>query len=134
VRALGLAVRVMGMRAALVKSKVSPTLFGKTFRASRADELARWEARIASMPGADVARATKAWATRGDLLDRVGAIRAPTLLLTGDEDVPHPREHADEIHARVAGARVETIARGGHTLPLERSEEVARAIRAFTAA
>ncbi len=129
-RGLGIAARTLGMRAALVK-KIAETLFGPTFRRDEPARLAEWTARIAAMPGRDVAYATRAWATRALLLDRIAAIRAPTLLLVGNDDAPHPRAHSDEIAALIHGARVETIAGSGHTAPLERPDETIAHLEAF---
>lgn len=129
-RALGLAARAVGMRPAIVQ-KVVESLFGETFRREQPQRVAEWAARLASMNGRDVSRITRAWATRAKLLDRIGAIRAPTLVLAGDEDTSCPRPHADEIAERVRGARVEAIARCGHTLPLEQPDAVSERIEAF---
>ena len=129
-RALGLAARVVGMRAPIVR-KTTEVLFGPTFRDTEPQQLEEWSRRIGAMDGRQVSYATRAWSTRAKLADRVAAVRVPTLLLVGDEDAPCPRPHSDVIASLVPGARVETIARSGHTLPLEQAAETSARIEAF---
>jgi len=128
--ALGAAARVLGMRAGMVR-KITPVLFGPSFHAEERALVAEWERRIGAMVGRDVAYATRAWSSRPSLVERVGAIRAPVLLLVGEDDSPCPPLHSEEIAALVAGARVVRVPRAGHTLPLERPEETAAELRAF---
>jgi 3-oxoadipate enol-lactonase/4-carboxymuconolactone decarboxylase len=67
------------------------------------------------------------------LLDRLPAITAPTLVLTGAQDVATPYEgHAERIVATVPGARYLEIA-GAHLPSLEAPASFAAAIRDFLA-
>jgi 3-oxoadipate enol-lactonase len=67
----------------------------------------------------------------------VESIRAPVLLVTGDEDGVAPpqavRSLAEKLHA-ARGVRVEVLARCGHWTPIERPDECQRALRDFFAA
>ena len=67
----------------------------------------------------------------------VESIRAPVLLVTGDEDGVAPpqavRSLAEKLHA-ARSVRVEVLARCGHWTPIERPEECQRALRDFFAA
>jgi 3-oxoadipate enol-lactonase len=58
-----------------------------------------------------------------DLADRVGEIRAPTLVVVGDEDVPDMHAIADRLVREISGARRATIADTAHVPSLERPRE-----------
>jgi pimeloyl-ACP methyl ester carboxylesterase len=66
---------------------------------------------------------------RTDLTDRLGSIRAPTLLLWSDSDPISPRAIARFLAERIAGARVATVTGGTHAFASERPDEVASVIR-----
>lgn len=70
---------------------------------------------------------------RTDLTDRLGAVRAPTLLLWSDADPVSPLAVSDLLLSRIPNARREIVAGGSHAFAEERADEVAAAIRAFLA-
>jgi 3-oxoadipate enol-lactonase len=59
-----------------------------------------------------------------DLDPRLGEIRAPTLVIAGDQDPATPPEHAERIAAAIDGARVEVVSPGRHLASVERADEV----------
>jgi pimeloyl-ACP methyl ester carboxylesterase len=70
---------------------------------------------------------------RTDLTGRLGAIRAPTLLLWSDVDPVSPLAVGEFLKARIPGARLRTVAGGSHAFASERAEEVAPLVRAHLA-
>jgi pimeloyl-ACP methyl ester carboxylesterase len=95
--------------------------------------VARFEARTASVPASSTLAdwiATNAF----DRLGALGALRAPMVALAGDRDALTPPRYAQHFADQVPGARVQTVAGGGHMLPVERPEAVVAALRAFSAA
>ena len=54
---------------------------------------------------------------------RLGEIKAPTLVLVGDADVPDFREIADKLEAELPDARKMVLEDTAHTIPLERPDE-----------
>jgi pimeloyl-ACP methyl ester carboxylesterase len=64
---------------------------------------------------------------------RLADVRAPTLVLTGDEDVPDIHEIADKLAAEIPGAERATIADAAHLPNLERPREFDRIVLAFLA-
>ena len=56
---------------------------------------------------------------RMDLLDRLGEIRAPTLVVAAAQDPATPPEHGERIAACVPGARFELIADAAHLAAVE---------------
>jgi proline-specific peptidase len=67
------------------------------------------------------------------VMDRLGEIRVPTLVLAGRHDFQFPPEHQEALAAGIPGARLVIIERAGHNAPEERSAEVIRAVRDFMA-
>ena len=59
-----------------------------------------------------------------------GKIASPVLVVYGDDDWSLPEERRRTV-AAIPGARVETVADGGHFLPLDRPERLAELITGF---
>jgi pimeloyl-ACP methyl ester carboxylesterase len=62
---------------------------------------------------------------------RLGEIRVPTLVVTGDEDVRDIHEIADKLAAGIPDAQRATIAGSGHLPSLERPDEFDGVVLAF---
>lgn len=63
-----------------------------------------------------------------------GRVRAPTLLVWGDEDRLVPMTHARRLARAIAGARLEVVPASGHMPFIERPDEFLRVVRPFLAA
>lgn len=61
------------------------------------------------------------------------SIRCPALLVAGDEDPVAPVQGARALASRMGNARVESLPRCGHWLPVERPAECQRLMRDFLA-
>jgi len=105
----------------------------------------RWRAHVAPPDGgADVeweiesARASEAAARllwplgNSGVARRAGLITSPTLLLRGDDDRVVSAALASKWAATIKGARVQGVAGAGHLADLDRPEEAAAAVLAFT--
>jgi proline iminopeptidase len=68
------------------------------------------------------------------VMDRLGEIKVPTLVMAGRDDFQFPPEHQAALAAGIANVRLEIIERAGHNAPTERSAEVIQAVRDFMAA
>lgn len=68
-----------------------------------------------------------------DALDRVHAVRCPTLILAGDADVVMPARHARQLAARIPGARLEIVHGLGHAFPEQDPEGFETLVAAFLA-
>jgi pimeloyl-ACP methyl ester carboxylesterase len=66
-----------------------------------------------------------------DLRPELGAITAPTLVITGDEDFICGPVCADEIAAGIAGARKVIVGDSGHMIFVEQPEEFEREVAEF---
>jgi proline iminopeptidase len=65
------------------------------------------------------------------VMDRLGEIRAPTLVMAGREDFIFPPESQQELAAGIPDARLVIIDRAGHNPHDEQTAEVLRAVRDF---
>jgi pimeloyl-ACP methyl ester carboxylesterase len=110
-----------------IAARIARAVFGASFRAEAPAEVAAWQETIASRDPKDAAHALRAWSLRPDLLPRLGALRVPAVVIVGDEDEPNPPAEGERVAAAL-GAPVVRIARAGHTMPLERPDEVQAAI------
>lgn len=66
-----------------------------------------------------------------DVMDRLGEIAAPTLVITGVDDQMTPVKYAHFLTESIPGAEQVILDGAGHMVMLERAKAVARAIREF---
>ena len=66
-----------------------------------------------------------------DVMDRIGQVRLPTLVIVGEDDELTPPKYAEFLARTIQGARLARIPRAGHYVSLEQPDEVNRAIRSF---
>jgi 3-oxoadipate enol-lactonase len=64
-------------------------------------------------------------------LHRLKEIRAPTLILVGDADIPDVHAHAGAIEAGIPGSKRVVITDAGHLMYLEKPEEFSRLVITF---
>jgi pimeloyl-ACP methyl ester carboxylesterase len=80
--------------------------------------------------GADAfARQQRAIMSRADSRPRLAAIRCPTVVVCGREDMLLPLEVHEEMAHGIPGAKLRVIEACGHLAPLERPADVAAALR-----
>jgi proline-specific peptidase len=65
------------------------------------------------------------------VMDRLGEITVPTLVMAGRDDFLFPPEHQLELAAGIPDARLRIIERAGHSAHLEQPAEVMEAVRDF---
>ena len=72
---------------------------------------------------------------RFDVLDRLGSITAPTLVIVGEQDLLTPPWVAREVAGGIPGARFETVTGDGssHVVPLERPDDFNQLVMNFLA-
>lgn len=107
----------------------APTLLG-----AGASDAIRGEV-IETMAGIDPAAyrhgAAAVWLA--DQRDRAAAVRAPTLVLVGDEDRVTPPALSEELAALIPGSRIEVIAGAGHLANIEQPEAFNASVDRFLA-
>ncbi len=68
---------------------------------------------------------------RFDVRERLGEIKVPVLVVSGQDDLLTPPKYAEYLAAKITGARRAHILDAGHLLPLEKPLELNQALRAF---
>jgi proline iminopeptidase len=68
------------------------------------------------------------------VMDRLGEIAVPTLVMAGRDDFVFPPEHQAELVAGIPNARLRIIERAGHNPHEERTAEVMEGVRDFLTA
>ena len=66
-----------------------------------------------------------------DVMDRIGQVRLPVLVIVGEDDELTPPKYAEFLARAIPGARLARIPRAGHYVSLEQPDEVNHAIRSF---
>lgn len=117
----------------VTRSKVAPIMLGKTILGDKARraEVAKYTDLMARRR--DIWRAVNGVIDRGGVHHELAQIKAPTLVIVGDEDVATPRPKAERIVGAIAGAKLVTIPRAGHSSPVEEPDAVTAAIEEFLA-
>jgi 3-oxoadipate enol-lactonase len=69
-----------------------------------------------------------------DQRDRAAEIRAPALVICGEQDTVTPPALSDELAALISGARMEVIADAGHLTNLEKPDEFNALVEEFVRA
>lgn len=62
---------------------------------------------------------------------RLHEIKVPTLILTGEFDIPDVQAHAGAINAGIPGSGRVVVPKAGHLIPLEQPEHFNRLVKDF---
>jgi 3-oxoadipate enol-lactonase len=125
--------RIASARAQGMQAHVEATLarwFTAPYRQSHPEVMARIGTLIAATPVAGFAGWGAAICTL-DLTEKLGAIKAPTLVVVGAEDTGTPPVASQAIAAAIPGARLEIIPQASHQLVIEQAETFHRLLLDF---
>ena len=132
IRTLARLIQVTGQPRLLAR-EASRAAFSVGFRESNSALVARWESTVRAMSNPGLIHALRAVAGRQSLLERLGEIQVPTVVVTGGADrVVKPR-WSREMHRRLRRSRLITYPGVGHAVPTERPTEVAALLRGLRA-
>ncbi len=129
-----LAARVLAEGATAAVEAFLPKLLGSTSQRTRPELVSLVQQRILAAPREAIAAALHGLAAREDSRALLGAIRVPTLVLVGEEDLLTPPSEAETLAAGIPNARLERIPNAGHLANLENPQAVNAALRSFLAA
>lgn len=129
-RALGLMGRVFG-NGAWLRRQAMKELFGATFRARSPEVVARWSAKLAAMDRQSGWLGLRAVVGREDLSAALAQVKAPTLVVVGDEDTATPPACSRHLAELIPGARLEVLPQVGHLSTIEAPELTAKLIARF---
>ena len=66
-----------------------------------------------------------------DVVDRLGEVHVPTLVLRGTEDKLIPMQNSETLASQIPGAALQTIDGAGHLMMLEQPHRVAALLNVF---
>jgi pimeloyl-ACP methyl ester carboxylesterase len=108
-----------------------PRLLGKTTFETRPDLVDGALRMMRQMSPEGIAQVQRGMAERPDSIDTLKTINAPTLLVTGDEDILTGIHEAELMRQHIAGSQLRVIPKAGHYSPWEQPAEAATLIRQF---
>lgn len=109
----------------------SPAVLGDP---ARRDEISQWQERIMANDRAALVRFGQAIFARDSVLDQLGTIQVPTLVVVGQDDKPQPVFRARQIADGIPGAELTIIPDAGHLSTVDNPEAVNEALVRFFAA
>jgi 3-oxoadipate enol-lactonase len=124
-------------RAGLVSPLVGPIakiMFGATTLRERPHLVDELRATVERHDRRQIPHALRAVFRRGSILDQLGAIACPSLILVGAEDRATPPGKSLRLAAAIPGARLEVLPRAGHLAALEDPEAVTARLLPFLVA
>lgn len=127
--AMGLGVRLLGWRP--FRSKVLKLMFGPTTFRRNPALVDAWAARMVELDRPSMLRCLGALSRRDRIVERLGKIEAPALVLVGAEDRSLPVPCSRQIDAALPDSRLEIIPEAGHLVALERPDAVTRSMLEF---
>jgi pimeloyl-ACP methyl ester carboxylesterase len=110
-----------------------PILFGERYRSTQEEAMEFHVDRIKSMKIEAAVEGLRSFIGRDSVLDRLGEIKVPVLVIHGEEDVAQPMAEAEKVVERIPGAELVRIPGAGHTTPLEAPDAVNDALSSFLA-
>jgi pimeloyl-ACP methyl ester carboxylesterase len=116
-----------------IEPKVLDIMLGRTSRQRDPKLVDEVRAIVATHKKAQLSRAIRAVNGRGTILDRLGAIACPTLVVVGDEDQATPVEKSERLASAIPGARLEIVPELGHLSALEDPAAILGKIEPFLA-
>ena len=121
-----------GMSDEVIASSV-PIMFGERYANEHTDGIAVYYDRLRTMNVDGAIEALGAIIGRDSVLDRLGAIRVPVLVIHGEQDAAIPMSEAEAIANGITGAELVRIPNAGHSTPLEAPDAVNVALAEFFA-
>lgn len=128
-RAMGAGARLFGMRP--LASSIARLMFGRTTRTRNPELVREWKRGLDDLHVPSLLHMLDAIVERDSLLSRLSEIRAPTLIVVGEEDRSLPPAVSRRMKERMAQARLELIPQAGHLCALEQPEKLNQVIMTF---
>ena len=126
-----LAARVLEEGAGTAAEAFVPKLVGETTKRDNPGLVSELRERILATSPLGIAQALAGLGGRADSRETMAAIRVPTLVVVGEEDVLTPPSEAETMAAAIAGSRLEVIPAAGHLSNLENPGAYIEALAGF---
>jgi pimeloyl-ACP methyl ester carboxylesterase/ubiquinone/menaquinone biosynthesis C-methylase UbiE len=116
-----------------VIDKTMAIMFGPEFLSDpeRRDEVALWRERILAGDVTALVRFGRGIFARDSVVDHLGEISVPTLVMVGEHDEPQPLGRAQVIAGGIPGAGLFVIPRAGHLSTIDNPGDVTSALSTF---
>lgn len=116
-----------------VIGRVMPILFNEVFLEDpkRQDEVKKWRGIITGHNVKAVTAFGKAIFARDSVVNQLGNIKAPSVVIVGKHDAATPSAYAQTMADRIHDTRMRVIPDSGHSSPVEKPRAVAEAMRTF---
>jgi pimeloyl-ACP methyl ester carboxylesterase len=123
-------VKLAGVKS--VSSKVMPIMFGKDFLKDphREEERAHWRKELEANEKS-ITKAVEAVIKRKSVYHEIPAIKCPTLIIVGDQDVATVPDKAIRIHNQIMGSSLKFIEGAGHSSCIEEPLHINAAMDEF---
>ena len=131
-KSLALTIRFSGARKWMLKL-AAEAFFSKTFRQKDPARVAEWCRDVRSMKKRALGQALQAVSRRPSVMERLGTLQIPALVVCGTKDAIADPAHAKAAAERMPKGNAILIPGAGHALPCEMPRELAAAIVAFLA-
>jgi 3-oxoadipate enol-lactonase len=117
----------------LVSRRTMQIMFGQSFLndPARRELREQWHGYLVANNQTGIARALRGVIEREGVYEKLGKIKAPTLVIVGEQDVATVPAKAERICKAIPGAKLVRIPNAGHTSTVEEPEAVSRAIELF---
>ncbi len=113
---------------------IIPLFFSPVTMKHNPEMVNRFKERLASIPSERISGLVgigRGIFGRASVLDRLGEIQVPTLVIVGADDLSRPPHEAQQMAEAIPNARLEVIAEAGHISNLEQPERVTELIETF---
>lgn len=124
-------VNLVGWRPVI--GRVMPILFYETFLkdSQRQAEVKKWRSIISGHDTKAITAFADAIFSRDSVVDQLGKIQTPTVVIVGKHDAATPTSYAQTMADRIHDCRMRVIPDAGHSSPVEKPRAVAEAMRVF---
>jgi pimeloyl-ACP methyl ester carboxylesterase len=119
----------------LVLGSLFRSVFGRRFLRdrARAEDREFWRGQMLANDIDSMSACIREVLNRRALIDDIGRIAIPTLIVVGEEDRVTPPEQSRRMHERIADAKLVVLPDTGHVSSIELPEAVTQAIATFLA-
>lgn len=128
-------VRRFGLSPWLARSQLAPIMLSPRVRRERPELVEEFVRQATAASREVVVRGALAVVIDPpDIVERLGEIAVPALVLSGTEDRAYPRGTSERLARRIPGVTMRWIEGAGHVSPMERPDDVTSALVQFVSA
>ncbi len=131
--AMGAAARLVGIAPFI--PTITRLMFAGTTRRETPELVREWEVRFGSAHLPSMLHYLRCLVHRDSVVHRLAEVKAPTLVMVGEEDASLPPARSEEIAKNLPASRLIVVPRAGHLSALEQprlvSDEMCRFIQAL---